>query len=77
MLTNWSNLDNEFEKHVNFEGPERASLWVGMQSYQWQKMDVIKLFASNYYSWDHYIFFSNYTKLVMTLNAYKVQSQEE
>jgi hypothetical protein len=40
-------------------------------------MDVIKLFASNYYAWDHYIFFSNHTNLVMSLDAYKVQSQEE
>jgi hypothetical protein len=35
------------------------------------------LFDSNYYAWDHYIYFSNYTKLVMSLDAYKVQSQEE
>jgi len=48
-----------------------------MQSYQWQRMDIIKLFASNYYAWDHYIYISNYMKLVMSLDAYKVQSQEE
>jgi hypothetical protein len=60
------------QKHVNFEGLETTSSWVGMQSYQWQQMDVIKLFASNYCEWDHCIFFSNYTKLVMSLDAYKV-----
>jgi hypothetical protein len=40
-------------------------------------MDIIKLFVSNYYAWDHYIYISNYTKLVTSLDAYKVQSQEE